>query len=133
MENRLGVLCGTDVSEKTVSYIADDNIASYYVSTSDGNVVKTDSEYTTEEIEANAPEVWVLLGPRGTRLEFKVRASVSLMSSTTLFDKLGSVTTEPSEQVSSSHYKFIDTNIRITGATTGASIDMPVRYVKKTS
>ena len=137
MDNRFGSLI--DVSDNNpiaLSYLDDDDVASYYVSsgTNRGTVDDIDTD-------ANNPTVGhVITGPRGTRLQLKVSSSLELNSSTNLFTKLGSTatTTDLYDNVPGSgtlgtdnwNYYYIDTNIRITGATTGYSIDIPVRYVK---
>ena len=67
----------------------------------------------------------VILGPRGTRLKLLVGPSVDLVSSAFLFTQLGGTST-----LGSAVY-HIDTTIRITGATTGYRVDIPIRFVKK--
>ena len=52
-----------------------------------------------------------------------------IKSSTFLFDQLGS-TTNISEAATNPQVKFIDTNVRIIGATTGYRVDVPVRFIK---
>jgi hypothetical protein len=76
-------------------------------------------------------------------LNFKIQPSTNLQTSTYLFEKLGSSKTTTGatsvEDTSgacpgfrgSKTYLYIDTYIRITAATTGASIDVPIRYLKK--
>ena len=72
----------------------------------------------------------VISGPRGTTLEVAIQASIDLNTSQYLFDLLGSSSTT----LFSGHtVKYIDTNIRIQGATTGVQLDVPVRFVKKTA
>ena len=68
----------------------------------------------------------VIKGPRGTRIQFKVQASIDLNTSTFLFTQLGSLTT-----IDTVEYYYIDSNIRVTGVTTGNRIDIPVRFLKK--
>ena len=123
MDSRFGELMGN--AAKSVSYIDDDEIASYYISSTDTDilsnaVVSVDGADTT----------YAVSGARGTVLKFKIKSSVRLSSNDYLFDTLGSTTTDNSAP-DDTNYKYIDTNIRVTGATTGASIDIPVRYVKK--
>lgn len=138
MDNRFGSLIepGKDTSI-AVSYIDDDDIASYYIS-SGTNANVTDIGIPPDTTDTMAGQV--IKGPRGTRIKIKVSSSLELNSSTTLFTKLGSetTTTDDYDNVTGSatlgtdkfEYYYIDTNIRITGATTGYSIDIPVRYVK---
>lgn len=128
MDNRLGAIIndGSETSPPPVSYIDDDNVASYYFSRGDGTNLIADLDLAdTTSSSPYSP----LAGPRGTKIVFKIKASVGLNSGTYLFDTLGATNTGGAPD--STNYQYIDTNIRITGATTGASIDIPVRYVKK--
>jgi hypothetical protein len=74
----------------------------------------------------------IISGPRGTRLSFSIRSSIDLQTTTFLFDQLGS-TTVISGAASTPTVKYIDTNVRVVGATTGYRIDIPVRYIKSGS
>ena len=65
-------------------------------------------------------------GPRGTRLTFRIGASLELNGSTALFTRLGGEST-----VSGTDVYHIDSVVRITGVTTGYSVDIPVRFIKK--
>ena len=68
----------------------------------------------------------VISGPRGTHLTFKIKASTNLRTSTFLFERLGSTF-----NFGANAYYFIDTIVRVTGATTGYKIDIPIRFIKK--
>ncbi len=127
IDNRLGNICNADGSLASVSFIDDDNIASYYLSLS------SDTDYVSENTATDALDgSEIISGPRGTTLKFKINSSIELNTSTHLFDELGPTTpmtiTLPTGGV---NCKFIDTNIRVTGATTGFSVDVPVRFTKK--
>ena len=116
VDNRLGKLWDPNGSaQATPSFIDDDNIASYYftVSTNPNFVGSYDSEE-------------VIAGPRGNRLSLLVGPTLDLQGSTYLFTQLGTTSTLNGVAVHQ-----IDTNIRISGATTGYRIDVPVRFVKK--
>ena len=121
MDNRLGSIYSPDGTPTAVSFIDDDSMASYFFSRDDiyvkDNLDTTDDGGTQQVIE----------GPRGTILNFKLRASQNLRSSTYLFDLLGS----DGLTIGSATYKYIDTNIRISGATTGYSLSVPVRFIKQ--
>jgi len=113
------------------SYIDDDNIASYYVSLGvDAGIVKN----ITPPVAGRTDLVWwPIQGPQGTKLAFSIGASLDLSTSTHLFDKFGGTGIALASDTNLGQdypYKYIDTNIRITGATTGASIDIPIRFVK---
>ena len=81
-------------------------------------------------------------GPRGSSLSFKIRSSLEIQQSTTLFSKLGK-TDQPWTLASSNAVSptagttvtvhYIDTIVRVTGVTTGNRLDVPVRLVKKVS
>ena len=59
-------------------------------------------------------------------IKFKLRSSIELNTSTFLFEQLGSTTT-----INSVSVYYIDATVRITGATTGFSVHIPVRFAKK--
>lgn len=121
MDDRLGKLYSAGGAAQPVSFIDDDNIASYYLSL--GDVVMANAN----QDEDDATEV--IDGPRGTTLKFKIRASTDLRTSTYLFEQLGSTSGLGVGSEARPLY-HIDTTIRITGATTGYRIDVPIRYVK---
>jgi hypothetical protein len=58
---------------------------------------------------------------------FKIQASLELNSSEYLFNTLGSTTT----LVVSNDAKYIDSVVRVRGVTTGYTIDIPIRFIKK--
>lgn len=127
IDNRLGSIYSMNGDPAAVSYIDDDNIASYYLTlnTDDGYV----QEITTNP--DNLQQDQVIRGPRGTKIMFKIGASLDLQTSTFLFQRLGDDDTFNSDEGNQQFY-FIDTNIRVTGATTGSRVDIPVRFLKKT-
>jgi hypothetical protein len=121
IDNRLAsIVSFLDATRAAVSYVDDDNIASYFFSLSDLDYVRENDE-TKEEVGTET-----IAGPRGTILEFKLQSSLELNTSEYLFDTIGS---EGSGAWSG--YKYIDSNIRISGATTGYTVDIPVRFLKK--
>lgn len=127
IDNRLGRLFSTNGNPAAVSYIDDDSIASYYFT------LNTDNNYV-EEIETNPDNLQqdqVIQGPRGTKLMFKIGSSLDLQTSTFLFERLGDTTSIVSDEGAQTFY-YIDTTVRVTGATTGNRIDIPVRFIKKT-
>jgi hypothetical protein len=126
IDNRLGnIISAVDNSRAVVSFIDDDNIASYYFSAdSDLDYVKEITDRTTNS------SGMVIAGPRGTYLQFKLQASLDLNSSTYLFNLLGSTTNIANVDAVNVNCNYIDSNIRITGVTTGYTIDIPVRFAK---
>lgn len=73
----------------------------------------------------DSDQLTIVAGPRGTKLTFSIRSSTQLRSTNYLFNTLGSTTTVDSVTV-----KYIDTTVRVTGATTGYRLDIPVRFIK---
>jgi len=141
MDNRLGGV--TDiVSSQTASpsFIDDDQIATYYITKGVGGFVAsclpgqvdgatTDANFVgAGKGEDDGNEV--LVGPRGTKLRFGIIAGSNLQSSDYLFDTIGQGTVTDTNAV---NYKAIDTTIKVIGITTGYSLDIPVRFLKKTS
>ncbi|HIA36418.1 MAG TPA: hypothetical protein EYN89_06680 [Flavobacteriales bacterium] len=122
LDNRFGTIVDTDNKTINPSYIDDDNIASYYISTSPLvtplQANKSDGSSTDS----------VIAGPRGTKLEFSLLSSITLRTSTFLFDQVG---TSATKAVSGVSYQYIDTTVKIQGATTGYQVDAPVRFIKK--
>lgn len=130
MDNRLGGLVNPvnqSATPATLSFVDDDNIASYILT------LNTDSDYV-EDLPAVLDSTngsTSILGPTGSRIMFKIAASTSLRTSSYLFNKLGNTGTEAIGSMGAADYKYIDTTISITGQTTGYRLDVPVRYVKK--
>ena len=131
VDNRLGIVRpkgsgGKDVSVFSPVSIDDDSIATYIFSDSDDSSVVT-------RLGANADSS--LLGPRGTKVEFKIGASLDLRTSVFLFDQLGSAGTSNivsgTKTLAAADYKFIDSTVRVSGISTGYTLDVPVRFVKK--
>ena len=129
MDNRFGSIVVPATNRRaSVSFIDDDNIASYYFSLGvHRNLVKQNDVTETD------PTSQVVAGPRGTIFNFKVRASVDLNTSTYLFNQLGGGTTVslPDVDGATTTCLYIDDTIRVTCATTGYSLDIPVRFIKK--
>ena len=131
IDNRLGKIvspAGQKQSSKNsggqsleMSYLDDDNIASYIVSMGSNPNFVTENVKTTE---ANQ----VIAGPRGTTLKFGIQASIELNSSSYLFTELGG--TAVISGLGTGTMQYIDTTIRIQGATTGVAVDLPVRFVR---
>ena len=118
MDNRFGYLSDGSGNQATPSFIDDDNIASYYLSTT------TNTEFFGNSGKDMSGDV--IEGPRGTRIQFLVGGSSDLISSTYLFTQLGSTNSLNGVDI----YQ-IDSTIRITGATTGFRVDLPIRFIKK--
>jgi len=113
------------------NFIDDDRIASYYLSaTSNPNFVSSLPAATNNE-GTNNSNISAVAGPRGTRLEFTIRASLELNTSTSLFSRLGGTFGLNTDSKNYGSHRFIDSTVRITGVTTGYRLDIPVRFIKK--
>ena len=133
MDNRFGTIVTAPAGSgaganrsANVSFIDDDNIASYYLSrNTDADFVRS---ITSQEANSST-----IRGPRGTTIAFRIQASTDLQTSTYLFEQLGETTYmfDATGTGTPLPLRYIDTIIKITGATTGYTIDIPVRYVKK--
>ena len=137
IDNRLGQL-RTHSSPRSVaaasiaglqpSSVDDDNIATYIFSSNDNTGIIT---------SPGAGAASSINGPIGTRIQFKIAASLDLRTSTHLFNQLGSAgaddITSGTNTLSAANYRFIDSSVRISGVSTAYTLDVPVRFVKKTS
>lgn len=111
------------------SYIDDDGIASYFFTLDSNTNFVSQLSIPDQRTPNTDPEgSCVLSGPRGTKLQFSLGASLELRTNTSdyLFDCLGSTTTFRGLSV-----KYIDTSVTITGATTGYRLSVPIRFIKK--
>jgi len=115
------------------SSIDDDNIATYIVTLNDAraaggaSIVSRIAPGAASDID----------GPRGTRTELKLASSLDLKTSTFLFNQLGTDgatdITSGTKTLAAANYKFIDSTLRVSGISTGYTVDLAVRFVKKTS
>lgn len=122
MDSRLGQLADTHGGIISEDYKDDDEIAYYTVSSADNIIFDNldDSNSSTQTIQ----------GPRGTSVQFKIAASINLNTSTYLFTKLGSTWTMLNKNLANQSVRYIDSIVRITGMSTGYSIDVPIRFLK---
>jgi hypothetical protein len=144
MDNRLGYLvsagpvgggqsglqnfsAGTANNPGKVSFIDDDNIATYYVNLS------TDPQFVADLQTWTDTDTTSIEGPRGTALVFSINSQLQLRQSNFLFGKLGKESQTWTVDSINLTVHYIDTTIRVMGATTGYKIDIPVRYMKYVS
>jgi hypothetical protein len=130
IDGRLGSLASLQGDMIPEDYTDDDNIKYYTVSTTtDGELVVANTDTSTDASQT-------IEGPRGTIVQFKVKASAELNTSTFLFTQLGSSVDEntyPVRAGTTGHtINIIDSMVRVTGKKTGYSIDIPVRFAKIT-
>ena len=136
MDNRLAKL-NFPKSNKLAApaFIDDDNIATYYVSKNSEtqDFIKSCVQGTAGGTEEDDAPFEVITGPRGNNITFNLQASTELASSTYLFTQLGSTSDFGADGGTGGtpvvHY-YVDSTIRVIGATTGARIDIPVRFIK---
>tara|TARA_Y100000114_G_C11762192_1_gene330437 strand:- start:1068 stop:2117 length:1050 start_codon:yes stop_codon:yes gene_type:complete len=139
----------------TNQFIDDDGIAHYYVALGDGSSTvegaptpgggagafgdarrRRDGEiFSNPDLPDDINEAF--RGPLGSILRIYPRASLHVEQSSVLFDEIGTTVTSGndlaiSNDVTLQSYKYIDTLINVVGVTTGYSIDIPIRIVKKT-
>ena len=125
MDSRLGHLATVNGDILTEDYIDDDHIAFYTVSHGDSaNQIVTLISDTTNSTSQT------INGPRGTKLEFKVKSSMELQTSNFLFQRLGGTDQMTNRGNTQSNIYYVDTMVRVTGVKTGQSIDVPIRFVK---
>jgi hypothetical protein len=123
IDNRLGELrAAFGEGSFSPSSIDDDNIATYIFS-------RDDATRVVSNVASNAASI--VRGPRGSRVQLKIASSLDLKTSSFLFDQLGSTGTTDIGDLASGNYKFIDTIVRISGVSTGYTLDVPVRFVKQ--
>ncbi len=135
IDNRLGQLT-TQAGGGTanVSFIDDDQIASYYFSlNTDSGYVMIPEGATADPASGQEGSKNEIAGPRGTIIKFGIKASIDLNSSTFLFTQLGDTILGSAlgAGVTGTTYRYIDSTVRISGATTGYRIDIPIRFLKK--
>jgi len=120
IDNRLGYMVDENGQQQAYSFLDDDNVASYSFSSDSGLV-----DLTLDSNDASPID-----GPRGSRLKFRAQPSIELNSSTYLFTLLGSSDNSYTFGGVSGTFRRINTNIRITGATTGYRINIPISFLK---
>ena len=112
------------------SFVDDDAIASYYISSLD-DAVQDIKKYDPQNVtDGDSQEMFD--GPLGKRLGLMVKATVGLQSSDALFDELGTTLTNPGGFTAGT-YKTIDTTLNVVGVTTGYSIDIPIKIIRFSS
>ena len=125
------------------SFVDDDAIATYYISSTDQAVMgprdgyrgRINNQELTNDQQTAVKQFEMFDGPLGPRLNIAPKTSIQVQQSSALFTELGSngstAITIGSTTLDSGAYKFIDTLVNVVGVTTGYSIDIPVRIIKK--
>jgi hypothetical protein len=128
LNNNLLTLCDANNNSlnsgvnSRLSFIDDDGIASYSVTTDDTLVVIS---LQARPSSGSDLESTSLVGPRDKRVKFKLKVKTDLQASTYLFTTYGGTDT-----VNSIPIYYIDTFVKVKGATTGTSITVPIRIIK---
>jgi hypothetical protein len=125
IDNRLGSIVSKDGTRASVSFVDDDNIATYFLS------LGTDTELVNEITNTSADTSMTISGPRGTKLVFKVQSSLELNTSDYFFTTLGAAEDIADCVSGTVSFNQIKSTIRVTGVNTGYRVDIPVRFVKK--
>ncbi len=128
------------------SFVDDDSIATYYISSTNAAVQgPRDVTGDNGEIVTSKKDKEMFNGPLGNRLRLMVQPSPNVKQSVALFDELGTLSgnhstagitlnttalSDGSTPALTTH-KFIDTLVNVVGVTTGYSIDIPIRIIKK--
>jgi|TARA_R100000081_G_scaffold92059_1_gene72353 hypothetical protein len=128
IDNRFGEITDINGATMPVDYVDDDDIAFYTLTRLQAPAYRSNADKTTPADSNGSTQV--IRGPRGSILEFKIRASLDLNTSTYLFNELGSTSRLDNRAGGSSLVYHIDSIIRVTGVTTGYTVDIPVRFVK---
>jgi len=124
VDNRLCSIYSYNNVEGTLSFIDDDNKATYLVNINFSYSIGVPSSTDTTADDN------VIEGPQGQGLVFKVKASTELQGSSYLFTRLGGTLTNV-ETASIDDYYYLDSTINVIGATTGTRLSIPVRFIKK--
>ena len=126
IDNRLGHIVDSNGSVQSPTFIDDDQIASYSFTRGAGQATMIESLSTlVQGSTGHSP----IDGPRGTAFIFSIGSSLNLETSDFLFGKLG--VKDKQWNGDTNNYHYIDSNVRITGGTTGYSMDLPIRFIKK--
>ncbi len=147
LDSRLGSLVDQNGNIVNVSFVDDDQIASYFVGAAAGSAIVNERLDSFSQTPGIAGEITRhrIRGPRDKVLFFKIAPTPTLANSTYLFERLGSTITTTTQLLGGTgaansgdgtfrtgvELYFIDSFIRVTAATVGVSIDIPIRFLKK--
>jgi len=143
------------------AFVDDDHIAAYYITNQNTDMVQLNimdsfnQNPTAENLTAGlstATSNWYDRqvfqdGPVGSRLMFTIKVQDTLSASNDLFgtntlflarnnfkaqiDGIGTPVIDDTGNIAKIEVKYIDTVVTVTGITTGYTVDIPVRFVKK--
>jgi len=124
VDNRFATVTTNGGVSQTYSFLDDDNMASYVFNRD------VDTDLVRDNAETDTVGTEVISGPRGTILEFSLKSSLDLNTGNFLFTEIGST---DAATFSGKTLYYLDTNVRVTGLTTGYRVDVPVRFYKCSS
>jgi len=113
----------TTQNPATPSFIDDDSVATYYFS------FGVDTNYVNDI--GTTQNVSPIAGARGTKFKFKLQTKLEVQTSDYLFNQLGTDVTARFSGVAAANVRSIVSSVRITGLTTGYSVDIPLVLIKK--
>lgn len=117
IDSRFGYLVNSSNGRAETSAIDDDMMATYKFTYS-----PNDSTYVTKvELKNDQKDDSTIAGTRGTKLRFSIRPSDTLTSDS-YFSSYG---------ITMGAFKVIKTVVKVVGANTGYSVDIPVAFAKK--
>jgi len=131
-DSRLLRPVGADATEVPASFTDTDNISTYVISFSGANNSFFRRGATGDDEKGNS----TIQGSRGKSLLISFVASTDVAASDFLFDQIGTTKTNyfPTQEGSGNrNAKVIDAVVRLTGNTTGISVDLPIRVVRAIS
>jgi hypothetical protein len=127
MDNRFVKLMSPGYSDINFNFVDDDQIASYYVTAASQGKMVIDLPPITSDQEINN---YPFKGSPGKSLQFTLGASDKVADSSYYFSLLGNTGTVT---IGTKTFFSLDTVIRVTGATTGYKIDIPIRVLRSTT
>lgn len=133
---------GVGYDTKTNSFVDDDAIASYYIGLDDSSIELPEVR-RADFVDGNGAEntsatsLEMFNGPIGTTVRLALETSINVKQSTALFNELGTtpgsgtldLNGDSANEITT--HSFIDTVLNVVGVTTGYSIDIPIRIIKK--
>jgi hypothetical protein len=134
IDHRLGRIADVNNTVMPFSFVDDDNIATYYFGLNVDSVVSSINfamPTGRNDVETYRKTQHPFTGPTGSRLTFKIKASPQIRQSSALLTKLGGASTVVVPGTANATCYYADTNVRVTGVTTGYTIDIPVRFARK--
>ena len=115
-------------TRQRVSFVDDDNIAAYFIPF-DGRMV-TDIGVIRPDADQKTVNSQIYDGPLGTRLQLRLGAAINIQKSAALFNELGPGPDNLISVGGTAGFQYMDTIVKVTGISTGYSIDIPIRIVQ---